>query len=445
MATQTLTPITPEKLKELIEKAIYKQVLNYTGFDAELSYADILILLKLRNEAVSSHIIKNLTKMRDTRSIHLIHFASEFGFNEQIQMFLDVGVDINTVGPDGWSCIHYTLRYDKVDTLRFLLKKGFSIESKTPYGHTPLCLAIHFQAVECIKALIELGANVNVAINNGLRPIVMATTGEIESSGIRRTIPFNMANSYSIVEMLLKANADIVYHEGDAVIEIIAKDDPHLMKILVKNISQAQWNFPRKVSKMRCDLISKIISKHKITVESVKTSITNLGTLSYLQIAAAMGNVEMCRILIDNGANVNDLYPDATKGYRMSPLCLAVITSNIILAKMLIDRGADINLIPKGGMSSFDKAVEIGNKLLINMLLTKGAQPSIPGRKPSIEYTKDQSIKDLITTYEKYHPAPIVKSIDVPEKSGQKLEVKDLRDRKKGNRSCFSMFWIPLD
>ena len=73
----------------------------------------------------------------------------------------------------------------------------------------------------------------------------------------------------------------------------------------------------------------------------------NVGGASALHIAARKGNLEICKILVDNGADVN-----SSDNEGWTPLMRAAISENVDLIKLLINSGADIKKANSNGETS---------------------------------------------------------------------------------------------
>jgi len=77
--------------------------------------------------------------------------------------------------------------------------------------------------------------------------------------------------------------------------------------------------------------------------------------------AAEVGNTDICEILIENGAKVNQR---TTWGWY-TPLTLALSNGYIETAKSLLHRGADPDILTKEGKNPFDYACSRGYENLI--------------------------------------------------------------------------------
>ncbi len=133
-----------------------------------------------------------------------------------------------------------------------------------------------------------------------------------------------------------------------------------------------------------------------------------------LQKAAQCGNVEIAKLLIDNGADINIR---EIKGICInSALHISIRHSDIEMMKLLIDKGADINVQGGSirGMTPLHYAVLLseGETDCVEFLLEHGADPNIKGRDFKIGITnksetplrlasrnKYQDVVDLLISY----------------------------------------------
>jgi ankyrin repeat protein len=110
------------------------------------------------------------------------------------------------------------------------------------------------------------------------------------------------------------------------------------------------------------------------------------GGLSPLVFAAREGDLESAKLLLDAGAQINQVTE-----YGWTPLLTAVNNRNYQLAKLLLERGADPNIANKGGwtplyLATDNRNIEGGDYPvpkgdmdhldIITMLLEKGADPN---------------------------------------------------------------------
>jgi ankyrin repeat protein len=91
-----------------------------------------------------------------------------------------------------------------------------------------------------------------------------------------------------------------------------------------------------------------------------------------LTAAAAMGNTEVARALVDLGAPIDQ---GGAGAGDVSALDRAVLGNQIKTAKLLIERGANVNYLDRFGMTPLLWAanVDFGDSAMIDLLLASGA------------------------------------------------------------------------
>jgi ankyrin repeat protein len=113
---------------------------------------------------------------------------------------------------------------------------------------------------------------------------------------------------------------------------------------------------------------------------------------SALLFAAQRGNVEMARMLLDAGADVNESAPDGIAGDTnagrsfkpdtdAAALLVAIDSQHQPIARFLLERGADPNL-NGAGRTALHSAVQQAMPEIVKVLLAKGADPNARLTKP---------------------------------------------------------------
>lgn len=102
-----------------------------------------------------------------------------------------------------------------------------------------------------------------------------------------------------------------------------------------------------------------------------------------LGLAAYFGHNELVRWMIEQGADVNK---PARNAMQVAPIHSAVARQNIELCRLLLEHGADVNARQARGVTPLHSAAHNGNAALVELLLAHGADPSLPmdnGRRPA--------------------------------------------------------------
>ena len=88
--------------------------------------------------------------------------------------------------------------------------------------------------------------------------------------------------------------------------------------------------------------------------------------MTSLHVAAYKGHLSICRLLINNGANI-----EARESVGRTPLCYAAVFDNIEIVRLLCDRGAEIEARDFRGMRPLHWAAMNGHISIIKELIEK--------------------------------------------------------------------------
>jgi ankyrin repeat protein len=261
------------------------------SFFLSLSYNGDKDKIKFILEHAADDFIKMLISA-EIFGLHPLFLAAESGHTEIVKMLLDVGSDIG-------------------------------VRENSFYKETPLYTAAEAGHVDIVRLLIDAGSDLDVAnLSRGYAALYAA----IEKANIK------------IVKMLIEAGADV-------------------------NIPDVDDNYYPIHSAARTgnlDLVKMLIDAG---------SDVNSGEDSVLDYAIESGNTELIMFLIDNFGGVNN-----SALYRSRPLHIAAKISNIDICKLLIMKGCDVNKADNYlGDTPLHEAVSFGNEDSVVFLLEAGA------------------------------------------------------------------------
>jgi len=89
--------------------------------------------------------------------------------------------------------------------------------------------------------------------------------------------------------------------------------------------------------------------------------------------ASHNGYTEIVKILIDNGAKVDE----PTGSQKATALILASINGNLPTAKLLLESGANVNAADLEGVTAIGVAANNGHKSIVELLIKKGANVNV--------------------------------------------------------------------
>jgi ankyrin len=299
---------------------------------------------------------------------------------EAVRTLLLEKADVNAAQVDGMTALHWAARLNDSDTVQTLLKAGAKPNVATRYGVTAIYLASLNGNAAMIDALVRAGVDPNTANPGGETALMTASrTGALDA-----------------VRVLIERGANVNTAEGvrgqTALMWAVLENHPNVARLLIE-----------KGANVNAQTV--VVIPDGITAEPGATSAnigangpgfyraravpTPSGAMSPLLFAAREGNMEMTRLLLDAGANIN------LQSANGSPSLVVAITNNHLqLALFLLEKGADPNLADRfWKRTPLYAAVEIRNMdftresppplpnatdpmVLIKALLARGANPN---------------------------------------------------------------------
>lgn len=165
---------------------------------------------------------------------------------------------------------------------------------------------------------------------------------------------------------------------------LLMTDDDELFKVLVNSVTfDIKLQTKLNVLHMACingddDLVERIIRVYKIE----NPNIVHFKTGNYftpLYLAAAYGNVGICKILLENGAKISINEQTCSISCRTTALFVAcrghgikngkTIHDYVQICKMLLENGADVNTRDSAGFLCIHDACVAGHLLIVELLL----------------------------------------------------------------------------
>ncbi|CAL4063119.1 unnamed protein product, partial [Meganyctiphanes norvegica] len=197
---------------------------------------------------------------------------------------------LEEVGPDGHRATHIAANLDAKEVLKVLIEMGADINALDAQNQTPLNHSVFKDSGNCFSMLIEGGANINA----NSRKTSLQHAVEVKSEFMVDKLLDNGA------KISCKASKITPIHYS------AEKGYTNILERLLKS-------YPKKVN---------ICTQKRVTP---------------LHLAAEKGNPNCCKVLIDNGAEVNSINNE-----RLMPLHLAVKSGYKKTCELLIKSGADI-------------------------------------------------------------------------------------------------------
>ncbi|XP_052889495.1 ankyrin repeat domain-containing protein 12 [Anopheles moucheti] len=314
----------------------------------------------------------------DNEGHSVVHWATVCGEVEALRAVLAAGADVSTPDINGGSPLHYAAQmcganYEgktarasaklALEILNTLLNHpDTSVEVEDKDGRQPLLWAASAGSAKAVLALIKAGAHVESADKDGLTALHCAAsrghtecidtlinlcgahTDQIDSNGctaLHYAVTLGHADATSL---LLKLDADPNRQDRKGRTPAhcgCAKGQMETVKILHTKkgnlwLRNAKGDLPvhDAASSGRRQLVQWLI---QMKPKHINTTSNDGRTL--LHIAAGHDNVDMCKLLLELGADINLLYRPSSKGAPLTPLDYALVKGYRSTAKYLQMQG----------------------------------------------------------------------------------------------------------
>jgi ankyrin repeat protein len=310
--------------------------------------------------------------------------------------------NVNAPQVDGTTALHWAARHDDVATAKSLLIAGANPKAENRYGVTPLSLACTNGDAAMVDVLLAAGADANAPLRGGETPLMTAArTGKLGP-----------------VKSLLAHGADVnAKLPGGQTALMWAASEGHTPVVETLLAAGADFQTPLATGLTpmlfaaragRAEVV-RVLSKAGIDINYATQPTVRGGAKlpkrgsSALSIAVENGHFELAAMLLDLGADPNDMRSGYTPLHILSwvrkhdigeddgdpiPEDAGHVTSEELIRK-LVAKGADVNKQLTGGPSSDGRvnrkgctplmlAADTADTPFIKLLVELGADPKIP-------------------------------------------------------------------
>ncbi|MDQ2842016.1 MAG: ankyrin repeat domain-containing protein [Acidobacteriota bacterium] len=314
--------------------------------------------------------------------------AIRSGQLERVKHLLASGGDVNERDEAGSTPLIVAVLSDRPEVLRYLIDQGADVNARQlETDSTALLYAVLAPRIEMVRTLLSKGADPNLsysqsrtalhlAANPAVVDLLIAGQADIEAldeSGLSPLDEAVLHGRTEIASLLLRAHADPArIHPADGrgpLHEAAIKGYPALVPLLVA--AGADPAAPDRWRQTPLDLA--LAYKNPKVVSSLLALKPGSPALqaafgSAMETAVTRGRVEIARMLLDCGWNVNER-TSAGSTYLND----AALKAQLGVVRLLLDRGARLDARNQNGGTPLHDAAISGNTSLLSLLLDRGA------------------------------------------------------------------------
>lgn len=283
----------------------------------------------------------DVNSQTDSNHDTALTLACAGGHEELVQLLLargaDIGMEFEHRDKKGFTPLILAATAGHAGVVDILLNHGADIEAQSERTKdTPLSLACSGGRFEVVEILLNRGANKEHRNVSDYTPLSLAASG----------------GYVNIIKLLLNHGAEINSRTGS--------------KLGISPLMLAAMNGHTAAVKLLLDMGSDINAQIE----------TNRNTA--LTLACFQGRHEVVSLLVDRKANVEHR---AKTG--LTPLMEAASGGYVEVGRVLLDKGADVNAppVPSSRDTALTIAADKGHYRFVELLLTRGAQVDVKNKK----------------------------------------------------------------
>ncbi|MBI9067828.1 MAG: ankyrin repeat domain-containing protein [Salinivirgaceae bacterium] len=311
--------------------------------------------------------------------------ATYSGFEANARLVLNKGADVSVIGNGKLSVLLEAARHNfSPEFIKDIIEKGADVNAKDRFGQSVLYLyTLHTKGTaETVQYLISKGADVNEQVNRGKRELLISNT--FSSTIVNQPVldvllkakpDLNLKNYKGqnifgtlakkqltdtavlcrLISQLIAAGADVNIVDKDGMtplMHFVKSNNFQLSPLLTLIDAGADLHVRDKYKNTALDYTitelnpttSEEENPYDVVLGLVQKmdSVSFIGGLSPFTWAASKGYVEIVRLCIEKGVDVNSINGDRYSDFT-TPLIYASVGGHVEVVKLLIQANANVN------------------------------------------------------------------------------------------------------
>ncbi|RDW66000.1 hypothetical protein BP6252_09635 [Coleophoma cylindrospora] len=327
--------------------------------------------------------------VRDIDARTALIIAAESGFHDIMKILLEHGADVGLSDYKNRNVIHVSAGRGDTNCVQLLLEHGASIMIRDYYQSNPLHLAAAGGHESLVSLLLENGASLTATNHHGETPLHVATlqghagvvsillAAELDPEKRQRDAMASLhwgidAGKLAVIKRLLEPEASKAEFQRsiyDSILGIAPNIDQGNFVEVIEFLLDCWTNINtgnhrgqtllHQAAKLgNLQLAQILFTRHaSMTIEA------NDGETSFLT-ACGQKSRRIVELFLRAGADPNSIQPDN----RYTALHKAAEGGDVEIVKLLVERGADVNAELPGGLTALHLASEKGHDDIVKLL-----------------------------------------------------------------------------
>jgi ankyrin repeat protein len=313
-----------------------------------------------------------------------LHLVCEAGVTAIVQVLLCCSANVLSKNNDNETPLHKAASClsDCPKVCLLLMRSGAEVNALDNNGDTPLHVALQHGNIDTARALMENGADCKIVNVHGETVLHSMVMGGVDSQDLFKDLTGHGASLHladrkdnfpfhaALKNDCFKTFCILFEHWGGSTLDDLQKvniSDIDIGHLLCFAVHQCEYDICKKLLGYGAD--TNVVNKVELRVPFMGQYSSGKG-FTPLHLSVARSDLNLCRLLLDHGASVND---KISLECLAQPLHIAVYLGNIDICHLLIERGASLNTRMKDRRSPLHLALVQNNEAIAHILLSHGA------------------------------------------------------------------------